>query len=280
VAVQRFAAGSGVMASKTADKDVLEVEDLKLSFGGVAALNGLSLEVRHCQITAIIGPNGSGKTCALNCVSGFYRPQSGRVYFKGSDITKLQPEKITRLGIGRTFQNIELYPSLSCIDNLMVARHISMSRTAGVTGFLYFGWAHAEEIRQREKVEEIIDFLKLEAVRKMAVGALPYGIRKRIDLGRCLALEPEIMLLDEPMSGMNLEEKEDMARFILDIVEEKVPSVVLVEHDMGVVMDIADTIIVLDFGRKIAEGTPAEIRCNQQVIEAYLGAPVKQSAGS
>lgn len=257
--------------------EILRVQDLQLSFGGVQALNNLSFKVQKGQITAIIGPNGSGKTCALNSISGFYRPQNGKVFFNGNDITKLQPEKITRLGIGRTFQNIELYPSLNCVDNLMVARHIRMSRTSGVTGFLYFGWAHAEEIMQREKVEEIIDFLKLEAVRKMAVGALPYGIRKRIDLGRCLALEPEIMLLDEPMSGMNLEEKEDMSRFILDIVEEKVPSVVLVEHDMGVVMDIADEIIVLDFGRKIAEGTPTEVRGNQKVIEAYLGSTIKQN---
>ncbi|MBM3166354.1 MAG: ABC transporter ATP-binding protein [Chloroflexi bacterium] len=265
-------------------KDVkIRIENLTLSFGGVKALSDVSIDVGKNEILAIIGPNGAGKTCILNCINGFYKPQEGNIYFDGQNIARMRPDKITKLGIARTFQNIELYSGLSTLDNLMAARHILMKQTTLSTA-LYFGPAHREEIQHRKAVEDIIDFLEIEPIRKRVVGALPYGMRKRVELGRALALEPKVLLLDEPMAGMNLEEKEDIARFIIDIFEgqgetypdtpilrDGVNCIVLVEHDMGVVMDIADRIIVLDFGRKIAEGTPEEIRTNPEVIAAYLG---------
>ena len=248
----------------------LKVGNISLSFGGVSALSGVSFDVREGEMLAVIGPNGAGKTSILNCINGFYRPQKGEMIFEDRNIYPLPPHQIARLGIGRTFQNIELFTGLSVLDNLMAARHLHMKRGA-LTGALYFGPARREEIRHREVVEDIIDLLEMEPARKKVVGMLPYGLRKRVELGRALALEPKVLLLDEPMAGMNLEEKEDMARFIIDIHELKQISIVLVEHDMDVVMDIAERLVVLDFGRKIAEGSPEEIRQNPLVIRAYLG---------
>jgi branched-chain amino acid transport system ATP-binding protein len=261
----------------------IRIENLTLSFGGVKALDDINMDVRDKEILAIIGPNGAGKTCLLNCINGFYKPQAGDIYFDDRRITRIRPDKAARLGLARTFQNIELYTGLSTLDNIMAARHVLMKQNV-LSSALYFGWAHKEEIVHRKTVEDIIDFLEIESIRKKTVGMLPYGMRKRVELGRALALEPKVLLLDEPMAGMNLEEKEDIARFVIDIFEgqgvtypdtpvlrDGVSCIVLVEHDMGVVMDIADRIVVLDFGKKIAEGTPDEIKNNPQVIAAYLG---------
>ena len=261
---------------------VLKFDNVHLSFGGVQALSGVSFDLKEGEILAIIGPNGAGKTCLLNCISGFYRPQQGDIYFEGRRITHLPPHKIPMIGIGRTFQNIELFTTLTILENLLAARHVFLN-----SGFLkqglYFGWAQREEAKHREAVEEIIDFLEMQAIRNKKVEVLPYGLRKKVELGRTLAMEPKLLLLDEIVAGMNLEEKEDIVRLILDIHEGRgdpsykwflsraVHTIILIEHDMGVVMDIADRIIVLDFGRKIAEGTPVEIVSNPEVIKAYLG---------
>ncbi len=261
----------------------IQIQNLFLTFGGVNALSDISFDIKDNEILAIIGPNGAGKTSILNCINGFYKPQKGEIYFDGQRITRIRPDKVAKLGISRTFQNIELYSGLSTLDNIMAARHILMKQNF-ISSALYFGWAHKEIIEHRRAVEDIIDFLEIEPVREKVVGTLPYGMRKRVELGRALALEPKVLLLDEPMAGMNLEEKEDIARFIIDIFEGQgetypdspvlnngVSCIVLVEHDMGVVMDLADRIIVLDFGRIIAEGTPEEIKNDPQVIAAYLG---------
>lgn len=248
----------------------LSVQQAGLSFGGIRALQDVTFDVQRGEILALIGPNGAGKTSLLNCINGFYRLDHGRIQFEGLDITELPAHQIPVHGIARTFQSPALYSGLTTLENLMAARHIHM-HSGMLDCLVYWGLAHREDIRHREAVEEIIDFLEIEAIRKAVVGTLPHGLRKRVELGRALAMEPRLLLLDEPMTGMNVEEKEDMARFILDVHELKGTSIMLIEHDMGLVMDIADRVVVLDFGIKIAEGAPGEIRDDPQVISAYLG---------
>ncbi len=249
---------------------ILSVQNVTLSFGSNKALNDVSFDVEEGTIHSIIGPNGAGKTSLLNCISGFYRPQEGQIKFGQADLTQTAPTKIANLGIARTFQNIALYTGLNTVDNLMAARHIHMKQSS-LASMMFWGPAKREELEHRRVVEEIIDFLEINAIRKSIVGTLPYGMRKRIELGRGLALEPKLLLLDEPMAGMNSEEKEDMARFILDIHERKGITIVLIEHDMGVVMDVSDKVVVLDFGRKIGDGTPDQVKSDENVIKAYLG---------
>ncbi|HYU21055.1 MAG TPA: ABC transporter ATP-binding protein, partial [Chloroflexota bacterium] len=265
------------MPSENASAPVqLAAENVHLRFGGVVALAGVSVGVHKGEIAAIIGPNGAGKTSLLNAFSGLYPVSSGRLIFDGRDITRLRPHQIARLGAARTFQNIELFKGMTVLDNLMLGRHVHMK--AGLFSCsAYWGPAQAEEVRNREIVEEVIDFLEIEAIRRQTVGTLAYGLQKRVELGRALAMQPSLLLLDEPMAGMNVEEKEDMARFILDINEERNVTVVLIEHDMGVVMDIADSVSVLNFGQLIAQGSPDHVRSDPSVIQAYLGQEVQTS---
>ena len=249
---------------------IIRIENLSLSFGGILALNDINIEIKEGEILAMIGPNGAGKTCLLNCLNGFYRPQKGQILFHDFDLTRLKPHKIARMGIARTFQGLQLFSGLTVVYNLMTGRHIHM-KTNAIHGFFYRPWTHREEMRERRKVEEIVDFLEIKQIRHKLVGSLSYGLRKRVDLGRALAMEPVVLLMDEPMAGMNLEEKEDMARFILDIREARGIPIVIIEHDMQLVMDISDRIYAVNWGNVIAEGNPTEIKNSPNVIEAYLG---------
>ncbi len=249
---------------------LLKVEGVNLSFGGIKALNDVSFEIREHEILAIIGPNGAGKSSMLNVINGFYHPQEGTITYKGKARKQMKPHAAAKTGIARTFQNIALFRSMSTLDNIMTGRLLKMRRNF-LWQALYWGPAKDEEMEHRASVERIIDFLEIQSIRRIPVGRLPYGLQKRVELGRALAAEPDLLLLDEPMAGMNVEEKEDMCRFVLDLNDEFGTTIALIEHDMSVVMDISDRVVVLDYGRKIADGSPDEVRANDAVIDAYLG---------
>ena len=251
---------------------LLVMETISLAFGGVKAITDISFDVRKGEIRAIIGPNGAGKTSMLNVINGFYHPQKGTITFRGQTRRRMRPHEAARQGIARTFQNIALFKGMTTLDNIMTGRITLMKRNMAWQA-LWRGPAEREEIEHREAVEQIIDFLEIEHIRKVPVGRLPYGLQKRVELGRALAAEPALLLLDEPMAGMNLEEKEDMSRFILDVNQQYGTTIALIEHDMGVVMDLSDRVVVLDYGRKIGDGPPDDVRNNQAVIDAYLGVP-------
>ena len=248
----------------------LEVRDLSLSFGGVMALSNVSLSVKTGELLAVIGPNGAGKTSLLNCLTGYYRPQNGTIIFNGRDITHLHTHELVKTGIGRTFQNIELFPGMTVLSNMLLARHIHCKYRLGAA-LVFSPSVRREEVQHRLVVEELIDFLEMQAIRKKPVGSLPYGLRKRVELGRALALKPKLLILDEPFAGMTLEEKEDMVRFLAEMNEEWKQTIILVEHDMSIVMSISERIVALNFGEKLAEGSPDVIQNNPEVIRAYLG---------
>lgn len=258
------------MAHKKVGDVILDVQNISLRFGGVKALTDISFDVKEHEIRAIIGPNGAGKSSMLNCINGVYKPQEGSITFRGQTFKHMNSRQVAEMGIARTFQNLALFKGMSVIDNIMTGRNLHI-RSNILLQALRIGPAQKEEEAHREKVEQIIDFLEIQAYRKTPVGQLPYGLQKRVDLGRALAMEPKVLLLDEPMAGMNVEEKQDMCRFILDVNDEFGTTIVLIEHDMGVVMDISDRVVVLDYGKKIGDGTPNEVRSNQDVISAYLG---------
>ena len=250
---------------------ILDVQNISLSFGGVKALTDISFNVREHEVRAIIGPNGAGKSSMLNCINGVYQPQQGSITFRGQTFRHMNSRQVAEMGVARTFQNLALFKGMSVLDNIMTGRNLKMKSGLLAQAFRW-GPAEREELQHREFVEHIIDFLEIQAHRKTPVGRLPYGLQKRVDLGRALAMEPQVLLLDEPMAGMNVEEKQDMSRFILDVNDEFGATIVLIEHDMGVVMDISDRVVVLDYGKKIGDGAPDEVRNNEDVIRAYLGA--------
>ena len=256
--------------NKTIGEVILQVQNISLRFGGVKALTDISFDVREHEVRAIIGPNGAGKSSMLNCINGVYAPQEGQITFRGHTFSHMNSRQVAKMGVARTFQNLALFKGMNVVDNLLTGRTLKMKCTLFQQAWRW-GVAEREEVAHREFVEHIIDFLEIQAYRKTAVGRLPYGLQKRVDLGRALAMEPQVLLLDEPMAGMNVEEKQDMCRFILDVNEEFGTTIVLIEHDMGVVMDISDRVVVLDYGKKIGDGTPDEVRANQDVISAYLG---------
>jgi branched-chain amino acid transport system ATP-binding protein len=264
------AAVAPIGAQKKIGDIILDVKNISLSFGGVKALTDISFNVREHEVRAIIGPNGAGKSSMLNCINGVYTPQQGSITFRGQAFKHMDSHQVAVMGIGRTFQNLALFKGMSVLDNIMSGRNLKIKSNIFMQA-LRIGPAEREEIMHRESVERIIDFLEIQAFRKTPVGQLPYGLQKRVDLGRALAMEPQVLLLDEPMAGMNVEEKQDMCRFVLDVNEEFGTTIVLIEHDMGVVMDISDRVVVLDYGKKIGDGTPEEVRNSPEVISAYLG---------
>lgn len=272
MSVQQMNLQSGIDDGIAPGEELLRVDNVTLRFGGVTAIENISFDILKGEVRAIIGPNGAGKTSMLNVINGFYHPQEGVISFRGEKRSRMKPYEAAASGIARTFQNVALFTGMSTLDNIMSGRSLKMNQNF-LAQMFYYGPARNEEIAHRKRVEEIIDFLEIAHIRRQPVGKLPYGLQKRVELGRALALEPDLLLLDEPMAGMNLEEKEDMSRFIMDVNQQFGTTIALIEHDMGVVMDLADRVVVLDYGKKIADGAPEEVQSNQDVIDAYLGVP-------